>query len=108
MMIAVDDIERAPEVWTDALNMHPAESAPGWAMLEHLTTHQRITLSEGDLGTHRYVAVRAENLEAAITDLPSHGAAMSDTVESPVRRASLCLSPFGAPILLYTESDDVV
>ncbi|MEZ4524136.1 MAG: VOC family protein [Thermomicrobiales bacterium] len=105
LMIAVDDLDAALDFWTNALNMKPAEDAPGWVMLEHPTTHQRITLFEGDLGTPWCVAVRADNLEAAVADLAAHGATTSDVFESPGFRASLCLSPSGAPVMLYTRAD---
>ena len=106
LMIAVDDLASAVEFWTNALNMAPAEDAPGWVMLEDPTTHQRITLFEGNLGTPWCVAVRAHNLEASIADLASHGATTTDVFESPGFRASLCMSPSGAPIMLYTQTDD--
>jgi hypothetical protein len=105
LMIGVDDLTAAVEFWTNALNMHPAEDAPGWVMLEHPTTHQRITLFEGDLGTPWCVAVRVQDLEDAVADLASHGATTSDTFDTTGFRASLCFSPDGAPIMLYTQTD---
>ncbi len=106
VMIAVEDLKAGLDFWTNALNMHPVEDAEGWVLLEHPTTHQRITLFEGDLGTPWCIAVRAENLESAVADLGKHGATTADIFESPGFRASLCLSPSGAPILLYTSSDE--
>jgi predicted enzyme related to lactoylglutathione lyase len=106
LMISVDDLASALEFWTEALNMYPAEDAEGWVMLEHPTTHQRITLFEGDLGTPWCVAVRAQDLERAIADLAEHGATVGDIFESPGFRASLCLDPSGNPIMLYTQPDD--
>jgi catechol 2,3-dioxygenase-like lactoylglutathione lyase family enzyme len=105
-MIAVDDMESALDFWTTALNMHLAESAPGWVLLEHPTTHQKITLFEGNIGTPWCVAVRADNLETAIVDLASHGATMSEMFESRGLRGALCHSPSGAPILLYVQAGD--
>ncbi len=105
-MIAVDDMEIALDFWTNALNMHLAESAPGWVLLEHPTTHQKVTLFEGDLGTPWCVAVRADNLETAMVDLASHGATTSGTFESRGLQGALCLSPSGAPILLYVQADE--
>jgi hypothetical protein len=106
LMIAVDNLMTAVEFWTKALNMYPAEDAEGWVMLEHPTTHQRITLFEGDLGTTWCVAVRAENLEATVADLGEHGATVGDIFESPGFRASLCFDPFGTPLMIYTKPDD--
>ena len=104
VMIAVDDLDAALDFWTNGLSMRPVERSPGSATLEHPTTHQRITLFAGDLGTPWCIAVRADNLEEALDDLASHGATAGDLLESPDLRASLCLSPSGAPILLYTQS----
>lgn len=106
LMIAVDDLDTALDFWINALDMHPAEDAPGWVMLEHPTTHQRITLFEGDLGTPWCIAVRVQDLESAVADLASHGATTSDSFETTGFRASLCLSPSGAPIMLYTQAGD--
>ena len=106
MMIAVDDLESAVKFWSEALNMHPAESAGNWVLLEHITTHQRITLFQGDFGTPWCVAVRAQDVERAVEDLAEHGATTSETFESPGFRAALCLSPSGTPIMVYNQSDD--
>lgn len=106
VMIAVDDLMAAVEFWTEALNMYPAGDAEGWVMLEHPTTHQRVTLIEGDLGTPWCIAIRAQNLEATVADLGRHGATTGDVFESPGFRASLCLDPFGTPLMIYTEPDD--
>jgi catechol 2,3-dioxygenase-like lactoylglutathione lyase family enzyme len=106
LMIAVDDLESAVEFWTQALYMLLAEAAPGWVMLEHPTTHQRVTLFEGDLGTPWCVAVRAADLEAAVADFASRGAATGEIFETPGFRASLCHGPSGTPLMLYTEPVD--
>lgn len=105
LMISAEDLTTEIDFWTNALNMYPAEDAPGWVMLEHPTTHQRITFFEGDLGTRWCVAVRVQDLEASVADLASHGATTSDTFETTGFRASLCMSPSGAPIMLYTQAD---
>lgn len=106
VMIGVDDLEAALDFWTQGLNMFVSERAPGWVLLEHPTTSQKITLFDGDLGTPWCVAVRADNLEQAVAELSSHGAMTSgEPFESPGFRAALCLSPSGAPVLLYSQEE---
>jgi predicted enzyme related to lactoylglutathione lyase len=105
-MIGVDDLDAAVDFWINGLNMTFSESAPGWVLLEHPITRQKITLFDGDLGTPWCVAVRADNLEQAISDLAEHGAVTSgDPFETPGFRASLCMSPSGTPVLLYSQDE---
>lgn len=69
IMMKVDDIQSAKDLFGNLLNLEETNSGPGWVQLEDLDTHQRLVLTNEDFGSPWALATSTRDMSSTVSNL---------------------------------------